>query len=301
MIDLHTHTNESDGTLSPQELVQAAVHLKLEALGISDHDTFAGYDQAVPLARAAGLELICGIELSTKLRSGPGVRGKSVHVLGYFLNAPPAPEFRAWLAHLQRSRRDRNVRLAERLQSLGVTVTLQEVEKLGRSLAGRPHFAQILLRKGYVTSIHEAFEVYLGESARAYVDREEPSAAEGIRRILDAGGLPAVAHPVRLSRNPAFVETLIAEMRDMDLKAIEAYHSDHGPREVEQYLALARRYDLAVTGGTDFHGDNKPGISLGTGMNGNVSVPRSVLDALRGCKLQPYVAAASSSRMRLLP
>ncbi len=290
MIDLHTHTDESDGTSSPEELVQAAVHLKLEALGISDHDTFAGFDRAAPLARAAGLDLVCGIELSTKLRYGHGARGKSVHVLGYFIDAPPAPEFRAWLSHLQRSRRERNVRLAERLQSLGVAVTLKEVEQLGRSLAGRPHFAQMMLRKGYVKSIHEAFEVYLGESARAYVEREEPGAAEGIRRILDAGGLPAVAHPVRLSRNSAFVETLIAEMRDMDLKAIEVYHSDHGPREVEQYLALARRYDLAVTGGTDFHGGNKPGISLGTGMNGNVEVPRSVLDALRGRKPQTAIA-----------
>ncbi len=292
MIDLHTHTHESDGTSSPEELVQAAVELKLEALGICDHDTFAGYDQAAPAARAVGLELVCGIELSTKLRSRPGVRGKSVHVLGYFLDAPPAPEFRAWLGNLQRSRRDRNARLAERLQSLGIAVTLEEVETLGRSLAGRPHFAQIMLRKGYVKSIHEAFEVYLGESARAYVEREEPSVAEGIRRILEAGGLPSIAHPVRLSRNGAVVERLVAEMRDADLRAIEVYHSDHGPRETEQYFALARRYDLAITGGTDFHGGNKPGISLGTGINGNVAVPRTVLDALRAGKPQTYASAA---------
>jgi predicted metal-dependent phosphoesterase TrpH len=300
MIDLHTHTHESDGTSSPEELIRAAVELKLEALGISDHDTFAGYDQAVPLAQTAGLELICGIELSTKLRLKPGARGKSVHVLGYFLEAPPPPVFRAWLAHLQRSRRERNARLAERLRSLGVAVTLQEVESLGRSLAGRPHFAQLMLSKGYVKSIHEAFEVYLGESARAYVEREEPSVAEGIRRILEAGGLPSLAHPVRLSRNSALLETMVSEMRDMDLRAIEVYHSDHGPREVEHYLALARRYDLAITGGTDFHGGNKPGISLGTGINGNVSVPRSVLDALRAGKPQPC-ATAAPWRTRLAP
>jgi predicted metal-dependent phosphoesterase TrpH len=296
MIDLHTHTDESDGTFSPEELIQAAAGLKLEALGISDHDTFAGYDQAVPLARAAGLELVCGIELSTKLSFRSGTRSKSVHILGYFLESPPAQEFREWLADLQRSRRDRNRRLAERLQSLGIAVTLEEVEKLGRSLTGRPHFAQILLRKGYVKSLHEAFEVYLGESARAYVERDEPGAAEAIRKVLEAGGLPSVAHPVRLSRNSALVETLIAEMRDVDLRAIEVYHSDHGPREVEQYLALARRYDLAVTGGTDFHGGNKPGISLGTGMNGNVSVPRSVLDDLRAGRRWTYAPATLRTR-----
>jgi len=291
MIDLHTHTHESDGTFSPGELIQAAVDLKLEALGITDHDTFAGYDQAVPLAQAAGLDLVCGIELSTKLRSRPGAREKSVHILGYFLDAPPAPAFRNWLATLQRSRRDRNARLAERLRSLGIAVTLGEVEQLGRSLAGRPHFAQIMVRKGYVKSIHEAFEVYLGESARAYVEREEPSVAEGIQRILEGGGLPSIAHPVRLSRDSAAVEKMIAEMHDSGLRAIETYHSDHGPREVEQYLAMARRYDLAVTGGTDFHGDNKPGISLGTGISGNVSVPRSVLDDLRAGRPQRCVSA----------
>ncbi|MGE5570526.1 MAG: PHP domain-containing protein [Rhodospirillales bacterium] len=291
MIDLHTHTHESDGTSSPEELIQAAVDLKLEALGIADHDTFAGYDEAVPLAQAVGLDLVCGIELSTKLRSRQGTRGKSVHILGYFLDAPPAPAFRNWLATLQRSRRDRNARLAERLRSLGIEVTLEEVEQLGRSLAGRPHFAQIMVRKGYVKSIHEAFEVYLGESARAYVEREEPSVAEGIQRILEGGGLPSLAHPVRLSRDGATVEKMIAEMRDAGLRAIEVYHSDHGPREVQQYLAIARRYDLAITGGTDFHGDNKPGISLGTGINGNVSVPRSVLDDLRAGRPQRHVSA----------
>jgi len=294
MIDLHTHTHESDGTFSPEELVQAAVDLKLEALGITDHDTFAGYDQAVPLARAAGLELICGIELSTKLRSRQGTtRNKSVHILGYFLDAPPAPAFRNWLDTLQRSRRDRNARLAQRLRSLGIEVTLEEVERLGRSLAGRPHFAQTMVRKGYVKSIHEAFEVYLGESARAYVEREEPTVAEGIQKILEGGGLPSIAHPVRLSRDGAAVEKMIAEMRDFGLRAIETYHSDHSPREVEQYLAMARRYDLAITGGTDFHGDNKPGISLGTGVNGNVSVPRSVLDDLRAGRPQRYVSAST--------
>jgi 3',5'-nucleoside bisphosphate phosphatase len=281
LIDLHTHTDESDGTSAPAELVGAAVALGLEALGITDHDTLAGYDAAVPLARQAGLDLVCGIELSTKRRLAAGGRGRSIHLLGYFLGGPPPAEFRAWLEGIRLSRRDRNRRLAERLRSLGVGVTIEEVERLGRSQAGRPHFARAMVEKGYVASIQEAFDLYLDESARAYVEREEPELAAGIRKLREAGGLASLAHPIRLSRrNPASFEKDLAGMCEMGLGAIEAYHSDHRWADTEFFLLLARRYGLAVTGGTDFHGDNKPGLALGTGY-GNVAVPRQVLDALR--------------------
>jgi len=282
LIDLHTHTTESDGTVEPAELVQAAAEMGLDALGICDHDTFGGYDQAAPPARQAGLELVCGIELSTKLRRPGRPRGRPVHLLGYFMSGPPDGDFRGWLEGMQRKRRERNVRLAARLQSLGMSVTLEEVEKLGRSIAGRPHFARLMLQKGYVSSLQEAFDLYLGEAASAYVEREEPGLAESIQRILAAGGVPCLPHPNRLGKSqPAGLEDLIAEMRDMDLRAIEVYHSEHTEFETQFFLELARRYDLAVTGGSDFHGENKPGIRLGTGVNGNLCVPRDVLDRLR--------------------
>lgn len=281
MIDLHTHTDESDGTLAPAQLVRAAVELGLEALAITDHDTLAGYDRAVAPARSAGLDLVCGIELSTKLKHRPGERGKAVHVLGYFFNGIPTTEFRLWLGDVQYSRRDRNRRLAERLESLGLPVTLAEVEKLGRSLAGRPHFARLMVDKGYVSSAQEAFDIYLGEAGKAYVERDEPGLAEGIHKIREAGGLPSVAHPIRLARHAPVLERLLGEMRALGLSAIEAYHSDHSPRDVGQFLDLARRLGLAVTGGTDFHGGAKPPIALGTGIDRNVAVPRSVLDNLR--------------------
>ena len=281
MIDLHTHTDESDGTLSPGQLVRAAVDMGLEALAVTDHDTFAGYDRAAGPARAAGLDLVCGIEVSTKLRNPATGYGKAVHVLGYFLDGVPTTEFRLWLGDMQQSRRDRNERLAERLESLGKPVALAEVEKLGRSIAGRPHFAKLMVEKGYVGSVQEAFEIYLGEGGKAYVEREEPGVAEGIRKIREAGGLAAVAHPIRLGRHPGVADRLIGEMRGFGLRGIEAYHSDHGRQDVEQFLDLARRLGMAVTGGTDFHGSAKPGIALGTGINGNVAVPRSVLDKLR--------------------
>src|SRR4051795_9262350 len=147
MIDLHSHTAESDGTYSPAQLVEAAVNLRLDAMAITDHDTLAGYRIAKPLAEAAGLRLVCGIELSTKVLEP--VR-KTVHLLGYFFSGDPAPEFLGWLNGMQAARGDRNRRLATKLQSMGVDIRIEEVEALGRSMAGRPHFARLMVKKGYV-------------------------------------------------------------------------------------------------------------------------------------------------------
>ena len=160
MIDLHSHTTESDGTLTPAELVQAGLDARLEALAITDHDTFAGYEAAAPLAKAAGLDLLCGIELSTKINSGTR---KTVHLLGYFLKAAPAANFCQWLLQMQESRRDRNRRLAAKLQSMGMDVRIEDVEALGRTMAGRPHFARIMVSKGYLQHYRAAFELYLDE------------------------------------------------------------------------------------------------------------------------------------------
>jgi predicted metal-dependent phosphoesterase TrpH len=282
LIDLHTHTNESDGTYSPFELVDAAVALHLEALAITDHDTLAGYDRALPRAREKGLDLVCGIELSTKFH------GKTVHLLGYFLHEPPADGFRAWLAEMQSTRRDRNVRMAARLRSLGMDISIEEVERKGRSLAGRPHFAKLMLEKGYVSSIQQAFDDYLDESAKGYVDRQEPDLPLGIERIAQAGGISSIAHPVRMNyRDPEKMRALVAEMRDAGLTALEVYHSDHRPADVAQYLGLAREFELGVTGGSDFHGDVKPGIRLGSGA-GNLNIPQSVLAQLR--EIRPLVS-----------
>ena len=274
MIDLHTHTNESDGTYTPAQLVAEAAELRLEALGITDHDTLAGYDAAVPLAREAGVDLVCGIELSTKLR------GRSVHLLGYFLQSPPSAAFREWLEEQKQSRRDRNRRLAARLREMGIDVSLEEVEQRGKSLAGRPHFAQVMVEKGYVADTRQAFDDYLDESAKAYVDRKEPTFAEGVQRIREGGGLPSLPHPVRVPRNGESFEDLLSEMVTAGLEALEVYHSDHEPDDERMFQTQAGRYNLKITGGSDFHGALKPHIRLGTGA-GNLNVPKAVLDNLR--------------------
>ena len=278
MIDLHSHTNESDGTCSPGQLIAEAVRSGVTALGITDHDTFTGYDKAVPLAEDAGVELVCGIELSTKLH------GHSVHLLGYFPGNHGMGGFREWVLEQQASRRERNVRLAQRLRELGFAITLEEAESRGRGMTGRPHFAQILMEKGYVTSIRQAFDDYLDESAQGYVFRREPTFAEGVERIRQAGGIASLAHPVRVKGD---VPALLPELCASGLNAIEAFHSDHGPDEVRLYLELAEKYGLLVTGGSDFHGEVKPGVKLGTGCGGNLKVPPEVLE-----KLKQFAAAA---------
>jgi predicted metal-dependent phosphoesterase TrpH len=257
--------------------VEAAVAGGLEALAITDHDTLAGYDRAAPLARAAGLDLVCGIEISTRFHE------RSVHLLGYFVNQPPAAEFRAWLLDLQRSRRERNLRLIARLRELGVDISIEEVEAKGRSMTGRPHFARVLVEKGYVPDYEQAFDQYLDESAKGYVQRREVDMNEGIERLRAAGGVASLAHPIRVDRRHGNdgLEDWVTELRAMGMRAMEAFHSDHSPADTARYLNLAGRLDLAVTGGSDFHGANKPGIQLGRGSNGNLDIPRAVLDRLR--------------------
>jgi 3',5'-nucleoside bisphosphate phosphatase len=272
MIDLHSHTTASDGTCSPEELVQEAVRTGVTVLGITDHDTFAGYDQALPYAKDAGVELVCGIELSTKLQ------GQSIHLLGYFFEGAHLDEFRAEILDMQASRRDRNIRLVARLRELGLDITLEEAEARGKGMTGRPHFAQILLEKGYVNTIQQAFDDYLAEEAKGYVYRREPQFSEGVQMIRKAGGIASIAHPVRFKGDFASV---VGDLAQSGMNALEAYHSDHTAADTENFLRLAKEHGLAVTGGSDFHGTVKPDIRLGTGRNGNVRVPDDLLPRLR--------------------
>jgi predicted metal-dependent phosphoesterase TrpH len=276
MIDLHSHTDRSDGTFTPAELVDEAVRAGLSALAITDHDTFAGYDAARPLAAEAGLELICGIELSTRYQ------GSTVHLLGYFPLAQPSDEFRGWLDFMLEMRRDRNNRLITKLRSLGVDITLGEVETMGRTLTGRPHFARVLVDKGYAKDIQNAFDLYLDESARGFVQRQEVPMEDALERILRSGGVPSLAHPIRVAKNNwEKLAEYIEDLAGLGLRAIEVYHSDHSPENVSYYASLAERFNLGMTGGSDFHGANKPMISLGTGKRNNLAVRDELLAGLK--------------------
>ena len=271
MVDLHSHTDCSDGLLSPERLVDLARNNGLSALAITDHDTLDGYDKAVDYARGAGLDLICGIELSGRFRS------KTVHVLGYFLEKPADEAFRARIAELKASRRDRNRRLIQRLQELGLDVTLEEAEELGKDQTGRPHFARLLVQKGYVANYREAFDRYLDESAPGFVEREEPSLRKVFGWIRESGGLPTWAHPGRFiaaeGREPS---ELFTEMARHGCLAIEAYHRDHSVDQSERFAHVARGLGLGVTGGSDFHGPAPNGVPLG-----GLRLPDSLLQQLR--------------------
>ena len=284
MIDLHTHTDRSDGTLAPTALVDRAVETGLTALAITDHDTFAGYELAAGTASAKGLELICGIELSTRPDwSGEGQRPPSIHLLAYFPADLPSSDFRSWIQAMLDSRHQRNLGLIAKLQSLGVDIKLEEVQALGKHLTARPHFAQVLLRKGYVSSLQEAFDLYLADEAKAAVPRDEPPLKEAIRKVGEAGGIASLAHPVRIAggRDRAKLEPFLQDLASAGLHALEVIHSEHQPADVALYREMVERFDLLATGGSDFHGDTKPGIELGTGRNNNVHVDAALLDRMR--------------------
>ena len=271
MVDLHSHTDRSDGELSPARLVELARANGLSALSITDHDTIRGYDDAVPFAAEAGLELICGIELSAQFD------GRTIHVLGYFLDGDPGPIFRERLEELKESRRDRNRRLAARLRELGLDIELAEAEALGAEQTGRPHFARILIEKGYAADYRDAFDRWLDSKAPGFVPRKEPSLEATCGWIRDAGGLASWAHPGRhIKASPKTLEQLFSEIREHGVPAIECYHRDHTMQEGDEYAAAARRLGMGVTGGADFHRSSPDGVTLG-----GLRLPDSLLEELR--------------------
>lgn len=280
LVDLHAHTNESDGSLSPAELIELARSTRVTTLAITDHDTVSGYTQAIELAHAAGVDLLCGIELNTKM-PGNDVGARTAHLLAYFPNGAPSGEFSDWLASQQNARRARNRKLAESLRAQGIEITLAEVEARGRSLAGRPHFARILVDKGYAASTQDAFDRFIGEQAPCFVERQSISTEDAIRIVRRSHGAPVLAHPVRLNLPRDEEREMILRFKDAGLLGLEVFHSEH-PAELQSYYGeLAAGLDLLPTGGSDFHGTVKPRVRLGTGFNGNVRVPRDTVERLR--------------------
>jgi hypothetical protein len=293
MIDLHTHTTASDGTDTPEKLVRRAVESGIGTLAITDHDTLDGVDSVLESAERAGLQLIRGIELSTRVGAESDPRRRNAHLLSYFF-ADPGPEFRLWLLSLRTKRRERNQLVAERLQQLGLDVSLEEAEALGRNITARPHFASVMMSKGYVSSVREAFDVYLGESGRAFIEREDPPIEEAIGRASAAGGVTSLAHAIRLNQpDPVREAGLISGWAEAGLDAIEVWHSDHGEAEEVRYGRIADGCGLARTGGSDFHGEHTPGVLPGIG-KGRLHVPPSVVEDL-------YLIAAGRMQSAGLP
>lgn len=276
MVDLHTHTNESDGTDSPIELVEKAHASGLRTLAITDHDTLSAYAAAGPRAAELGLRLVPGVEISTRARN------RSVHLLAYWPGGFPSAAFLSWLEEMLDIRRERNRLLAGRLRELGIPITLEEAEALGRTVTGRVHFAKLLIAKGYATSISEAFDRYIGEDAPGFVLMEDPKTPVAVQKVREHGGVPVLAHPIRLGmRDPEVEEGFVREQTEAGLIGLEVMHSDQDATAQAKYRALADRYGLLYSGGSDYHGEIKPQIVLGRGYEGNVRVPEEWVEAMR--------------------
>ena len=239
-IDLHSHTTESDGSFAPHELVKLAADAGLSALAITDHDTFSGFEIGRATAQSAGIDLVRGIELNSRLNLQGTTLHRSVHLLAYFPVHDPEPAFTQWLKGQRDERRDRNRRLAEALQRQKIDIKLEEVESRGRTLAGRTHFAQLLLEKGYVKTFEEAFAKHLGENAPTFIERQSQTTEQTIERIRSGGGIPVVAHPVRLSLPRDVERNELVRMKAAGLVALEVIHSDHSMELQAYYRQLAK-------------------------------------------------------------
>lgn len=257
LADLHTHSTASDGQYTPTELVRLAKERSLDVLALTDHDTVDGLEEAVQAGERAGIRVICGIELSA--REYP-----TFHILGYGFD-PEAPALSDLCRELKEGRDQRAPRIVAFLEEQGVHIPLSEVEELaGGRIVGRPHFAQVLVRHGYVSSNREAFDRYLDtKKFHRRVERPKPSARVCVETIQAAGGKVSLAHPYQIGVDSGKLECIVRELTGFGLDAIECFYPRHTPEQQSFYLHLAEKYGLHVTGGSDFHGERvKPDVRL---------------------------------------
>jgi predicted metal-dependent phosphoesterase TrpH len=278
-LDLHLHTTHSDGSLTPAEVLRLAHKAQVNALAITDHDIVSGIPEAMGVGAELGIEVIPGVEISSRLGDS------ELHILGYCLHWED-PELNRRLAALRASRHSRNPQIIERLRSLGLDVTYEEVQALaGTDSVGRPHIARILIDKKYVTSAKEAFDRYLADGRPAYVARDLPEPADAIDWIRAAGGVAVLAHPTWAKVSGEGLNALLTRLKGEGLGGIEVHYSTHTKRQTTEYLDLAKRLNLLVTGGSDFHGVTKPDIEVGTG-RGDLKVPEKLLEPLKKAAAQ---------------
>lgn len=331
MVDLHVHSTCSDGTFTPEELVDYAIQKGLTAFALTDHDTVNGLDRAIryaeelrqaraaspvissrndaddrlpvsfsrndaaahlPVSSQSGVaarlpvssqsgaaalqvpEVIPGIELSTEYQ------GKDIHMVGLFIDYRQ-PEFAHYLEDFIRSREHRNEKMCALLREHGVDITYEALlSEFPGAVITRAHFARYLLSHGYIQSMKEAFDRYVGDHCPCFVPREKVTPAQAVELILGAGGVPVLAHPILYHMSDDRLDTLVAELKKIGLVGIEAIYSTYNTAEERQIRGLASKYDLKISGGSDFHGANKPKIDLGTGW-GKLYVPDEVLENLR--------------------
>ncbi|NPA95307.1 MAG: PHP domain-containing protein [Thermodesulfobacteria bacterium] len=276
--DLHTHTTASDGSDTPRALIEKAAEAGLSAVAVTDHDTTSGLEEARQAAKATDVEFIPGVELSVNFHKG------NMHMLGYFMDEND-PGFKAVLDRVQRARAERNPKILALLESIGKPISMEELEELAQGgQIGRPHIARAMVEKGYVKSVSQAFDKYLKRGAKAYAPKSILSPKEAIEVIRGARGVPVLAHPFSLlTTSQEELEAIVSELKDSGLMGLECYYSEHDDAFTSMCLGLAKKYELVVTGGSDYHGKAKPHIKLGRG-KGNLTIPYTCVESLEAAR-----------------
>ncbi len=284
IIDLHVHSTESDGTLSPKELVLAAKAAGLSAFALTDHDTVSGIAKAAPYAAQYGIELIPGIELSTEyVLPTAAAQRKEIHIVGLFIDTAN-PLLLSKAKEFQDFRMLRNQQMIEALQKEGFNITMEAVAAENpTSVITRANIARYLYEHGEVTSVKEVFEKYIGDGCKCYVGRFKITPMEAVSLIHAAGGVAVLAHPVLYRLNTEILKRLLDELKPFGLDAIEAVYATYTAGEERLMRRLAADNGLLISGGSDFHGANKPSIRIGVG-RGGLCIPYEILEALRNAR-----------------
>lgn len=279
-VDLHVHTTASDGTLTPLQVLELAAKLRLGAVAITDHDTLDGVQAVRGHSCYPEVPFLNGVEISTAPPAGFPHKG-SLHILGYGFDTANSALIAA-LNQAQEARRNRNPQIIQRLNALGLDITLAEVsENTNGDRVGRPHIARVLVAKGMALSIDDAFDRFLGNGQPAYIDKYRIPSLDALNLLQAAGGVAVLAHPGLLAVNAgAEFEQLLIWLKNNGLGGLEVWYPEHTPQQTRTYFQLAQRYDLVATGGTDFHGALKPEVQLGYGA-GNFRVPLTAYTELQ--------------------
>lgn len=274
IVDLHVHSTESDGTLTPEDLVAEAKKAELAAFALTDHDTCQGVGKAMPLAASAGIELIPGIELSTDYH------GKEVHIVGLYIDIENEQLLKK-TAEYRKCRSERNALMVEALRKEGLSITMEElVAENPDCVITRANIARFLYEHGQIKSVREAFDRYIGDHCKCYVGRLKVASTDAVRLIKEAGGTAILAHPLLYGLSNTNLQKMIDELKPVGLDGLEAIYSTYTTGEEQQMKRLAREHGLLISGGSDFHGSNKPDIALGRG-RGHLYIPYSVLETIK--------------------
>lgn len=294
-IDLHTHSNVSDGSLSPSDLVGLAVKSNLSLIALTDHDSLDGIEEAKEAAKKATnnnkpIELVAGVEISAYYMN------RDIHILGLLVDETDRI-LNGDLARANQKRNARNEKMAENFRAAGIPITIEELRDRARmnntnennkdTVITRAHFATYLVEHGYAKNTQDAFDKYLGEDSPFYVNREYLEPRKAFDLIHQAKGLAFIAHPFLYDFTVAHIEQMLKDFKALGLDGIEVFHSTHNKEQEDILLKLAKQYDLLITGGSDFHGDVKPKVKLGISRD-NLRIPYSIYEEIKKKKEEKY-------------